>query len=104
MSATAFSLAVGSQGAAVALPAALAAADRSFVSSFEADDPAPDWLNTVDTAPDGGKRASGVDGGYSSGIPGNLNPPPRKRGGFLAQAAWRNSVPPGLAPSAPAGL
>jgi nucleoside-diphosphate-sugar epimerase len=34
----------------------------------------------------------------------SLNPPPRERGGFLAQAAWRNSVPPGLAPSAPAGL
>ncbi|KUO03566.1 alpha-mannosidase [Streptomyces caeruleatus] len=63
---------VGSQGAAVALPAAPAAADRSFTSSFEADDPAPDWLNTVDTAPDGTKRASGVDGGYSSGIPGNV--------------------------------
>ncbi|MFE7270108.1 GH92 family glycosyl hydrolase [Streptomyces sp. NPDC057623] len=72
VSATAFALTVGSQGAAVALPGAPAAADRSFASSFEADDPAPDWLNTVDTAPDGTKRASGVDGGYSSGIPGNV--------------------------------
>ncbi|MET9966370.1 GH92 family glycosyl hydrolase [Streptomyces sp. NPDC006356] len=72
VSAAAFALTVGSQGAAVALPAAPAAADRSFASSFEADDPAPDWLNTVDTAPDGTKRASGVDGGYSSGIPGNV--------------------------------
>ncbi|WP_307680241.1 GH92 family glycosyl hydrolase [Streptomyces sp. V4I2] len=63
---------VGSQGAAVALPEAPAAADRSFASSFETGDPAPDWLNTVDTAPDGGKRASGVDGGYSTGIPGNV--------------------------------
>ncbi len=72
VSAAAFALTVGSQGAAVALPAAPAAADRSFTSSFEADDPAPDWLNTVDTAPDGTKRASGVDGGYSSGIPGNV--------------------------------
>ncbi|MFI6930826.1 GH92 family glycosyl hydrolase [Streptomyces sp. NPDC050287] len=68
----AFALAVGSQGAAVALPQAPAAADREFTSSFEADDPAPDWLNTVDTAPDGTKRASGVDGGYSTGIPGNV--------------------------------
>ena len=68
----AFALAVGSQGAAVALPQAPAAADRGFASSFEADDPAPDWLNTVDTAPGGGKRASGVDGGYSTGIPGNV--------------------------------
>ncbi|NUT24443.1 MAG: glycoside hydrolase family 92 protein [Streptomyces sp.] len=65
-------MAVGSQGAAVALPEAPAAADREFASSFEAGDPAPDWLNTVDTEPDGTKRASGVDGGYSSGIPGNV--------------------------------
>jgi predicted alpha-1,2-mannosidase len=65
-------MAVGSQGAAVALPEAPDAAGREFASSFEADDPAPDWLNTVETAPDGGKRASGVDGGYSSGIPGNV--------------------------------
>nr|WP_030663426.1 GH92 family glycosyl hydrolase [Streptomyces cellulosae] len=65
-------MAVGAQGAAVALPQAPAAADREFTSSFEADDPAPDWLNTVDTAPDGTERASGVDGGYSTGIPGNI--------------------------------
>ncbi|MDG9717518.1 GH92 family glycosyl hydrolase [Streptomyces sp. DH24] len=68
----AFVMAVGSQGAAVALPEAPDAAGREFASSFEADDPAPDWLNTVEAAPDGGKRASGVDGGYSSGIPGNV--------------------------------
>lgn len=68
----AFVMAVGAQGAAVALPGEEPAADRSFASSFEAGEPAPDWLNTVDTAADGGKRASGVDGGYSSGIPGNV--------------------------------
>ncbi|MFF4500688.1 GH92 family glycosyl hydrolase [Streptomyces sp. NPDC001401] len=68
----AFVMAVGSQGAAVALPDAPSKADREFASSFEAGDPAPDWLNTVDTAPDGSKRASGVDGGYSTGIPGNV--------------------------------
>ncbi|KOV68240.1 alpha-mannosidase [Streptomyces sp. AS58] len=68
---TAFALAGGSQGVAVALPQA-PAADREFSSSFEAGEPAPDWLNTVDTAPDGSKRAAGVDGGYSSGIPGNV--------------------------------
>ncbi|MEV8069916.1 hypothetical protein AB0P32_28015, partial [Streptomyces sp. NPDC085995] len=28
-------------------------ADREFSSSFEAGDPAPDWLNTVDTTPGG---------------------------------------------------
>ncbi|MFJ5262006.1 GH92 family glycosyl hydrolase [Streptomyces sp. NPDC088387] len=63
---------VGSQGAAIALVEAPAAADREFASSFESDDPAPDWLNTVDTAADGSKRAAGVDGGYSTGIPGNV--------------------------------
>ncbi|MFF0595544.1 GH92 family glycosyl hydrolase [Streptomyces antibioticus] len=68
----AFTLAVASQGAAVALPDRPAKADREFASSFEADEPAPDWLNTVDTTAGGGKRASGVDGGYSSGIPGNV--------------------------------
>ncbi|MGW0599074.1 GH92 family glycosyl hydrolase [Streptomyces sp. NPDC002776] len=68
---TAFALAVGSQGVAVALPEA-PSADREFSSSFESGDPAPDWLNTVDETPDGSKRAAGVDGGYSSGIPGNV--------------------------------
>ncbi|MEU3281747.1 GH92 family glycosyl hydrolase [Streptomyces antibioticus] len=68
----AFTLAVASQGAAIALPDKPAKADREFASSFEADEPAPDWLNTVDTTAGGGKRASGVDGGYSSGIPGNV--------------------------------
>ncbi|GGZ88411.1 GH92 family glycosyl hydrolase [Streptomyces echinoruber] len=65
-------MAAGGQGAAVALPAQHPHTEREFASSFEADDPQPDWLNTVDTAPDGGKRASGVDGGYTSGIPGNV--------------------------------
>ncbi|MEW2297183.1 GH92 family glycosyl hydrolase [Streptomyces sp. NPDC006743] len=69
----AFVLAAGSQGAAVALPGKAPVADREFASSFESGDPAPDWLSTVDTAPDGGKRASGVDGGYSTGIPGNVD-------------------------------
>ncbi|GHD89073.1 GH92 family glycosyl hydrolase [Streptomyces naganishii] len=69
----AFVMAVGSQGAAVALPGKAPAADREFTSSFESGDPAPNWLNTVDTAPDGTKRASGVDGGYSTGIPGNVD-------------------------------
>lgn len=68
----AFVMAVGSQGAAVARPDAPPKADREFASSFEAGDPAPDWLNTVDTGADGGRRASGVDGGYSTGIPGNV--------------------------------
>lgn len=31
-----------------------------FASSFEADDPPPDWLDTVETGPDGKPRADGV--------------------------------------------
>ncbi len=63
----AFVMTVGSQGAAVALPEAPTPADRGFTSSFEADEPAPDWTSTVDSG-----RASGVDGGYRTGIPGNV--------------------------------
>ncbi|MEV6395044.1 GH92 family glycosyl hydrolase [Streptomyces sp. NPDC051907] len=47
-------------------------ADREFRSSFEADEPQPDWRNTVDLGADGKKRSSGVNGGFSSGIPGNV--------------------------------
>ncbi|MEU6371739.1 GH92 family glycosyl hydrolase [Streptomyces sp. NPDC046909] len=60
----AFALAASSQGVA-ALPEAPAAADRGFASSFETDDPPPDWLSTPE-------RASGVDGGWTTGIPGNI--------------------------------
>lgn len=63
----AFCVTVASQGAAVALPESAPRDDGGFTSSFEAGDPAPDWINSVD-----GKRASGVDGGYSTGIPGNV--------------------------------
>ncbi|MEU2052765.1 GH92 family glycosyl hydrolase [Streptomyces bungoensis] len=69
----AFVMAAGAQGAAVALPERAPAAGQEFASSFEPGEPAPDWLNTVDTGADGGRRASGVDGGYTSGIPGNLS-------------------------------
>ncbi|MEU5104966.1 GH92 family glycosyl hydrolase [Streptomyces sp. NPDC021354] len=68
-------LTLTAQGAAAAAsrgePAAPALAS-SFESSFEPNDPQPDWRNTVETGPDGEKKASGVDGGYSSGIPGNV--------------------------------
>ncbi|WP_431949907.1 GH92 family glycosyl hydrolase [Actinacidiphila sp. bgisy167] len=70
--ATALALAAATQQAAVAVPEPPSHVG-SFTSSFESGDPAPDWRDTVDTAPDGSKRASGVDGGYSTGIPGNLN-------------------------------
>ncbi|MBE1600914.1 GH92 family glycosyl hydrolase [Streptomyces stelliscabiei] len=72
LGAAAFALVVASQGAAVAIPDRPAAGEREFSSSFEPDDPAPDWLSTTDTAPDGSPRASGVDGGYTSGIPGDI--------------------------------
>src|SRR5690349_9835074 len=72
MGVVALSLVVASHGTAIALPAQTASTDREFASSFESGDPAPTWLNTVDTGADGAKRASGVDGGYSSGIPGNV--------------------------------
>ncbi|MFF7209706.1 GH92 family glycosyl hydrolase [Streptomyces sp. NPDC008238] len=70
--ATAFALAAATQQAAVAVPEHKPHVD-TFASSFESGEPAPDWRNTVDTAADGSKQASGVDGGYSTGIPGNLN-------------------------------
>ncbi|MFI1397048.1 GH92 family glycosyl hydrolase [Streptomyces sp. NPDC020681] len=63
------------QSAAVALPAPSAQspqADREFTTSFEADERQPDWRNTVDVTAAGEKRASGVDGGFASGIPGNV--------------------------------
>ncbi len=63
----AFVMTVGSQGAAVALPEAPTPADQGFTSSFEAGEPAPDWISTVDHG-----RASGVDGGYRTGIPGSV--------------------------------
>ncbi|MFF3248340.1 GH92 family glycosyl hydrolase [Streptomyces sp. NPDC002870] len=68
-------LVMTAQSAAVALPAPSAqspSADREFASSFEAEEPQPDWRNTVDIGADGQKRSSGVDGGFSSGIPGNI--------------------------------
>ncbi|MER7046926.1 GH92 family glycosyl hydrolase [Streptomyces jumonjinensis] len=69
-------LVVTAPSAAVALTppgaAPAAPAQREFASSFEADDEQPDWRNTVDVGADGRKRSSGVDGGFSSGIPGNI--------------------------------
>ncbi|MEH0550476.1 GH92 family glycosyl hydrolase [Streptomyces sp. B21-101] len=65
-------MAVGAQGTATALPAPVPLPGREFASSFETGEPAPDWRSTVDTAPDGGSRASGVDGGYGGGLPGDV--------------------------------
>ncbi|MFI0976546.1 GH92 family glycosyl hydrolase [Streptomyces sp. NPDC021093] len=55
-----------------AQPAQPGPATRGFSSSFEADDPAPTWRNTVETDAQGRKRSSGVDGGDSAGIPGSV--------------------------------
>ncbi|MFF3848768.1 GH92 family glycosyl hydrolase [Streptomyces sp. NPDC002328] len=65
-------MAAATPGAAVAAPPRAPAADRDFASSFEPDQPAPDWESTVETTPDGGKRAFGVDGGYGGGLPGDV--------------------------------
>ena len=73
LGAAAFTLVATAQGAAVAKPEEPPKAAREFVSSFEEGDAQPDWLNTVETGPDGEKRASGVNGEFSSGIPGSVN-------------------------------
>lgn len=53
-------LVVTGQGAAVAAPPQPGPA-HSFSSSFEPDDPAPDWSDSVETTPDGEKKTSGVE-------------------------------------------
>ncbi|MEU1277145.1 GH92 family glycosyl hydrolase [Streptomyces sp. NPDC005805] len=61
--------------AAVAIPGQQGqspSADREFSSSFESDEAEPDWRHTVEVGRDGKKRASGVDGGFAGGIPGNV--------------------------------
>jgi predicted alpha-1,2-mannosidase len=65
--------------AAAAPPAAVAvngasmrAATQLFASSFESAEPQPSWANTVETDSAGNRRASGVDGTASTGIPGNV--------------------------------
>ncbi|MFF5188410.1 GH92 family glycosyl hydrolase [Streptomyces sp. NPDC000345] len=57
---------VGAPGVAVALPAPVPLPARAFASSFEAGQPAPDWVSSPE-------RASGVDGGYATGgLPGEV--------------------------------
>ena len=68
-------LVVTAPSAAIARPATPdqpAGSDHEFSTSFEADEKQPDWRNTVETGADGKKRASGVDGGFTAGIPGNV--------------------------------
>lgn len=70
-------LVVSAQSAAQARPLGRSAAEnrtqqKEFSSSFETDEAQPDWRNTVEVGPDGKKRASGVDGAFTTGIPGNV--------------------------------
>ncbi|GGO80084.1 GH92 family glycosyl hydrolase [Wenjunlia tyrosinilytica] len=60
------------QGAAAAAPHEPAPAAGRFSSSFEPGDPQPAWRNTVETDAAGAKRASGIDGTVTTGIPGNV--------------------------------
>ncbi|MFH8610378.1 GH92 family glycosyl hydrolase [Streptomyces sp. NPDC018029] len=69
----ALAVVVAAQGAAVAEPERPPRAEREFASSFEAGEALPDWLSTVETGPDGKKKASGVNGEFSSGLPGSVN-------------------------------
>ncbi|WP_179956994.1 GH92 family glycosyl hydrolase [Amycolatopsis anabasis] len=57
----------------VTLPTS-AAADPvpDFYSSFEANDPQPTWVDTVDTDPTGKPRAAGVNGANGTAIPGDI--------------------------------
>ncbi|MFF8290160.1 GH92 family glycosyl hydrolase [Streptomyces sp. NPDC016309] len=55
-----------------ARPSQPASAEQEFRSSFEADERPPDWRDTVEVGADGRKRASGVDGAFTAGIPGNV--------------------------------
>ncbi|MER8003137.1 GH92 family glycosyl hydrolase [Streptomyces sp. NPDC095613] len=65
-------LVVTAPSAALAQSATSPSKNTKFGSSFEEGDPQPDWRNTVEMGPDGEKRASGVEGGFSQGIPGNV--------------------------------
>jgi predicted alpha-1,2-mannosidase len=57
---------------AQALPGQTDNPSQEFTTSFESDENPPTWRNTVEVGADGTKRTSGVDGGFSSGIPGNV--------------------------------
>jgi hypothetical protein len=55
----------------IASPAAVAG-PGDFYSSFEDGDPAPTWIDTVDTDQDGNERAAGVTGPTRDGLPGDV--------------------------------
>ncbi|MEU6060987.1 GH92 family glycosyl hydrolase [Streptomyces sp. NPDC047097] len=58
--------------AALALPARPERPATEFRTSFEADERQPDWRDTVETDAAGRRLAANVDGGFSTGIPGNV--------------------------------
>ncbi|MFL6073275.1 MAG: glycoside hydrolase domain-containing protein, partial [Mycobacteriales bacterium] len=71
--------AVAAVAASVALPAsaraaapASAAGPTEFSSSFESTDQQPTWMNTVETDASGRRKADGVDGSLTTGIPGSI--------------------------------
>ncbi len=70
--ALALTLVVAAQGTTAAAPQKPPRPDREFASSFEEGEAQPDWVSTVETAPGGGKKASGVNGAFSSGLPGSV--------------------------------
>ncbi|PWS48190.1 alpha-mannosidase [Streptomyces sp. FT05W] len=73
--AAALAMTLAAPTAALAQPSGAAkkpSGGTTFSSSFETDEKQPDWRNTVEEGPDGKKKASGVDGGFSAGIPGSV--------------------------------
>lgn len=87
------------QATATAAPdPASAPRGTEFASSFEADDPPPDWRDTVETGPDGKPRADGVSPGGDPDIPGmttragggpETSPTAKPKAGFTGQHALR---------------
>ncbi|MFI8292791.1 GH92 family glycosyl hydrolase [Streptomyces sp. NPDC085614] len=70
--ATAALLVAATPSTSLALPSRPGQTEREFSNSFETNEIQPTWRNTVEVGPDGTKKASGVDGGFAGGIPGNV--------------------------------
>ncbi len=64
-------IACGIAAVLIASPAAFAGAG-DFYSSFEDADPAPTWVDTVDTDAGGNERSGGVTGPTRDGLPGDV--------------------------------
>ena len=70
--ATAALLVAATPSTSLALPSRPGQTEREFSNSFETNEIQPTWRNTIEVGPDGTKKASGVDGGFAGGIPGNV--------------------------------